>query len=240
MWRELIDAIAASGRCAIAPDLPGFGATPADPPGTWERHVEALERFRMELGIERLVLVVHDWGGLVGIRWACEHPDALAGLVVANTGFFPDGKWHGFAKMLRTPGQGEEIAAALTPELLGQTLRAQCSAFTEEAIADYVRCAETEEGRRGMLELYRSGDFEKIAAYDGCLGAMAVPALALWGADDEFAPIPGAYRFAKELPDCEVVAIEGAGHFVFAEEPERCTEAVLSLLARVDQAVGPS
>ena len=44
-----------------------------------------------------------------------------------------------------------------------------------------------------------------IVASGGCLAARRVPALALWGANDEVAPIAGAYRFKKALPDCEVV-----------------------------------
>src|SRR6476646_3991614 len=64
MWRSVLSALADAGRRAIAPDLPGFGDSPPDPPGTWERHNEALERFRRELGLERVALLVHDWGGL--------------------------------------------------------------------------------------------------------------------------------------------------------------------------------
>ena len=66
--------------------------------------MESVERFRRELGIERCVPVVHDWGGLIGLWWACEHPDAVEALVISSTGFFPDGRWHGMAKALRSPG----------------------------------------------------------------------------------------------------------------------------------------
>ena len=45
-----------------------------DPSGTWERHTERLEEFREQLEIDTCVLVVHDWGGLIGLRWACDNP----------------------------------------------------------------------------------------------------------------------------------------------------------------------
>ena len=93
MWRHLLPALASAGRRALAPDLPGFGDSPPDPPGTYERHVEAVERFRRDIGLDRAVLLVHDTGGLIGLRWACDHPDAVAGLVITNTGFFPDLEW---------------------------------------------------------------------------------------------------------------------------------------------------
>ncbi len=76
MWRHLLPALASSGRSALAPDLAGFGDTPLDPPGTLERQVGLVESFRQRIGLDCVVLVVHDTGGMVGLRWACEHPDA--------------------------------------------------------------------------------------------------------------------------------------------------------------------
>ena len=74
MWRHLMPVIAECGWRAVAPDLAGMGDSEPDPPGTWERQVEALERFRNDRGVERCVPVLHDWGGLIGLAWACEHP----------------------------------------------------------------------------------------------------------------------------------------------------------------------
>ena len=224
MWRDLIPAIAATGRRAIAPDFPGYGDSAPDPPGTWERHVEALERFRRGLGIERAALVMHDWGGLIGLRWACEHPEAVESLVLSNTGFFPDGKWHGMAQVMRSE-QGEELIDNLTREAFFAMIGDSSPGITDDALAEYWKGLATPERRRGAIELYRSGDFEKIAACDGCLASMEVPALVLWGAKDEFAPVAGAYRFRKELRNPELVVLEDAGHFVFEDEPERCAEA---------------
>ena len=80
------------------------------------------------------------------------------------------------------------------------------------------------------LEQYRSGDFEKLEPYQGKLAELGVPTLLLWGGDDDFAPVAGAHRFQKEIPGSELVVIEGAGHFVFQDEPERAAEAVGAFL----------
>jgi haloalkane dehalogenase len=230
MWRHLMPAIAATGQRAVAPDLLGYGDSPPDPPGTWEHQVEALEEFRREAGLERSVVIVHDWGGLIGLRWACEHPDAVAGLVVSNTGFFPAGKWHGMAQALRTEGQGEELMANLTREAFGMLLRDGGRGFDDAAIDEYFKAFTTEEGRRGPLELYRSGNFEKLIPYQGRLAELGVPMLILWGEDDEYAPVAGAYRFNKEVPGSKLVIVEGAGHFVYEDDPERCAREVVSFL----------
>jgi haloalkane dehalogenase len=231
MWRSVIVALAEVGRRALAPDLPGFGDSPPDLPGTWERHVEALERFRRGLGLDRAVLVLHDWGGLIGLRWACEHPDAVAGLVISATGFFPDGKWHGMARALRTRGEGENLVQSMTREGFAQMLTAVSRGFDRSVADEYWKAFETEAGRQGILDLYRSGDFEKLAQYEGRLAQLGVPALLLWGEDDVFAPLAGARRFQREIPGAKLVAIEGAGHFVWADEPQRCAEEVVEFLA---------
>ena len=118
MWRHLLPGLASAGRRALAPDLPGFGDAPPDPPGTFERHVEAVERFRRQVGLDRVVLVVHDTGGLIGLRWACDHPHAVTGLVITNTGFFPDIEWIEIAKTMRTPIQGEALVDSLSRGML--------------------------------------------------------------------------------------------------------------------------
>ncbi len=235
MWRHLLPAIAAAGRRAVAPDLPGYGDSPPDPPGTWERQVEAVERFRMALGLERVALVVHDWGALIGLRWACDNAGVASALVVASAGFFPDAKWHGMAKVLRTEGEGEELVSNLDRTGMARMLRAVGRGFGEQAIDEYFKAFTTEDGRRGILELYRSGDFErKLEPYRGRLAELGVPMLALWGDDDVFAPTAGAYRFQKEVPSTDVVVVEDAGHFVFEDDPDRCAREVVAFLERVE------
>lgn len=230
MWRAALAALADGGFHALAPDLPGYGDSPAEPPGTWERHVEALERLHDQRALGPVALVMHDWGCLIGLRWACEHPEKVTALVVSSGGFFPDGKWHALAERMRTPGEGERLIEELRPEDFGALLSAACPAIDERALAEYVKCFGDADRRRGQLELYRSGDFGKIAAYD--LGIFNVPVLILWGEDDAFAPLAGARRFERELRNTELVLIEGAGHFVWEDEPQRTARELSAFLTR--------
>ncbi|HEY8582381.1 MAG TPA: alpha/beta hydrolase [Capillimicrobium sp.] len=234
MWRDVLQPIAAAGWRATAPDLAGFGDSPVDPPGTWTRHVEGLERFRAEAGLqEPLVLVVHDWGGLIGLRWACDHPEAVRGLVISDTGFFSDGKWHDLAAAMRTPGTGEELVANMNRDGLAAALGQLSPGMTDDAIDDYARCLEDDARKANVLELYRSGEFEELEAYEGKLGALGVPTLVLWGENDPFAPVASAERFTSEIPDSRLVVVEGAGHFVFADAPQRCADELVSFLAEL-------
>lgn len=231
MWNRLLVAAAESGRRAIAPDLPGFGDSAAVPPTTWERLVESVEAFVAELDLDPVVLVVHDWGGLIGLRWACEHPVRVDSMVISNTGFFPDGKWHGMAEGLRTKGTGEQMLEAMDRDGFGALLASLSDGFEEAAIDHYWSSLGTPEGRQAVLDMYRSGDFEKLAPYEGRLAAIGAPALLLWGEDDPFAPLAGAHRLAKEVPGSRVHVVAGARHFVHADAPEECAEVIVSFLA---------
>ncbi len=230
-WRAVLPALAACGWRALAPDLPGYGDSAVDPPGTWERHVDALERFHAALGLGPVALCVHDWGGLIGLRWACDHPGvAASALVISNTGFFPDGKWHGMAQTFRTEVQGEAAIGAITREVVAAVLRQASPRLPDAAIDEYWKCLADEARRRGALELYRSGDFEKLLPYAGALAALDVPTLVLWGAQDEFAPLAGARRLQAEIPGAELVVLEDAGHFVMEDEPERFASEIAAFL----------
>lgn len=210
-----------AGWRALAPDLPGFGDSPAQPPGTWENQIEHLERFRDELGLGPVALVVHDWGGLIGLRWACDNPQLVRALVISNSGFFPEGRWHDFAEALRRPDDGEQLVENVTRELLAGFLRQASPNLGEDFIDECWKAWGDADRRRGQLELYRSGDFEKLEPYRGRLAELAVPTLLLWGGADQFAPVGGAHRLNKQIPHAELVIVEEAGHFLAEDAPER-------------------
>jgi haloalkane dehalogenase len=231
MWRHLLETVADAGWQAVAPDLPGYGDSPYAGSGAWQAHIDAVDAFHREQELGEVVLVVHDWGGLIGLRWACEHPELIRAMVISNTGFFPDGKWHGMAQALRTSGQGEDLVDAIDREGFGGMLRAVSPNLDDRSIDEYFKAYGSPERRRGQLELYRSGEFAELEDYD--LVAVGAPALILWGEDDPFAPVAGAHRFAKELPDAELVVVGGAKHFVFDDEPEACSASVRAFLERV-------
>ena len=60
-----------------------------------------------------------------------------------------------------------------------------------------------------------------------------MPVLLVWGDRDEFSPVAGAHRLARELPGAELAVIEDAGHFVWEDEPGRTADALLDFLGRL-------
>ncbi|MDX6582380.1 MAG: hypothetical protein QOI10_1564 [Solirubrobacterales bacterium] len=232
MWVPLIEALAAAGRRGLAPDLYGFGDSTEFGPATFENSLERFGEWIEALGLERIALVVHDWGGFIGLAWACDHPELVDALIVSNTGFFADGKWHGAAKALRSE-QGEELIGALDRDGFAALLNSTGEVFDEADLDAYWAPFAEDAGGRGQratLDFYRSMDMEKLEPWQGKLAGIGAPALLLWGADDRFAPLAGATRFEREIPGARLEAIEGCGHFVFDEQRDRCVPEAVGFL----------
>jgi len=89
LYRNLVTALRNTHRC-IVPDHLGCGLSdkPQDYPYRLQSHIDNLTALLDQLQIEKCVLVVHDWGGAIGMGWAGSHSDRVAGLVVLNTAAF--------------------------------------------------------------------------------------------------------------------------------------------------------
>jgi pimeloyl-ACP methyl ester carboxylesterase len=111
-WEEFVAQAGQSGR-AVALDMPGFGH--ADKPDNFDYTVSGYARHLAgclsELGIRRVHLVMHDFGGPWGLAWAVDHPDAFASAAIINSGIWPDYRWHIFARIIRKPILGELLMA---------------------------------------------------------------------------------------------------------------------------------
>ncbi len=89
LYRRMITGLRGRYRC-IAPDHLGCGLSdkPGDYPYRLRDHIGNLESLLDHLAVRKCVLVMHDWGGAIGMGWAGRHPERVAGLVVMNTAAF--------------------------------------------------------------------------------------------------------------------------------------------------------
>jgi pimeloyl-ACP methyl ester carboxylesterase len=234
-WEDIAPEVARFAR-VIAPDMPGFGR--ADRPrdfdytiGGYAEHLDGLLRAR---GIARAHLVLHDFGGGWGLRWAAKHPKQVASITLINCGIMPGYRWHIFARIWQTPGIGELFQLISSAGAVRRTFKAQKpKPMPDHFIERVLRYADWGH-KRAVLKLYRSA--RKLEAQYPTLEEAAqfaeTPACVLWGADDPFLPVRYAELQRQFLPRAEVHSLPGLGHWPFVDDLDAVREPLLAFLRR--------
>jgi haloalkane dehalogenase len=235
LYRKMIPPLAAVGRC-IAPDYFGFGRSDKPTERSWysyDRHVASITRLVEELDLRRITLVVQDWGGPVGFRFAVENPERVARLVVMNTGIgarAPSDEWLRFQSFMRRVGT--EIVA-------GQLIRLSLVQPTsDEIIAAYDAPFPVPESRIGIVqfpELVATSSEHPSAptmlVVRERMRELDRPTLVLFSDSDPIFTRRAAELMAELLPNAELdPPVEGAGHFLQEDRGEVLGERIAAWL----------
>ena len=233
-WTALVDRVGAFGR-AVAPTMPGYGS--ADKPENFDYTVQGyarhLEGIIQELGIRRVHLVLHDFGGLWGLAWAAAHPDEFASVTLVDIGVLPDYRWHYLARIWRAPVLGELFMATSTRPAFHLLFKHGNPRGLPKEMINRMYDDFDSGTRRAVLELYRSTDAEDIAQkLAAALRPLDRPALVIWGAHDPYLPVRYAERQREVFPQAEVAILAHSGHWPFADDPDRVADLIIPFLRR--------
>jgi len=228
-YRHLIRALSGRHRC-LAPDHLGFGLSerPAEFAYTPEAHARVLAEFVDRLGLERFTLVVHDFGGPIGLPLALERPERIRGLVLLNTWMWSLADDADLARKARLAGGGlgrflyrrfNFSLRAITPSAYGDRRK-----LTPAIHRQYLAPFPDADGRGRVLWALARSLLGSSAYYDSLWQRRdrlaALPALILWGMrDSAFRPHLLA-RWRSTLPQAQVVELAEAGHWPHEEAPE--------------------
>ena len=229
IWDGVIDRVSKSRTC-VAPDLPGFGGSeiPVDHDFSLEAQARWVDAFADAAKIdEPVTLVVHDVGGAHGFAWAVKHPERVARIVVTNTAFSPEFRWHFWARVWRAPLLGELSMALMSYPLFARETKKSRRATDLEIRESYDRI--TPRMKRGVLAWYRKMDPEVFEGWSKKLVAVVreKPCAVRWGDRDPYIP----KRFADSFGTKDVKHYPENGHWLLAERPDAIADAVLSLTA---------
>jgi cis-3-alkyl-4-acyloxetan-2-one decarboxylase len=254
LFRHLIAALRTTHR-VIAPDHMGFGKsdTPQNRTYWLQDHIDNLESFVLGLDLRNVTLVMHDFGGPVGMGLAARHPDRISRIITAN-GPTPFGQpdlservmanarvspWFQWITRAESRGQLETVLGELEFNILstlklngfenhaiinGTWLRAYGSRFAEPAA-----CA----GAIGWAKGFATGA-HRFEQPDAAAKAelASKPALAIWGQADRtlhaehFLPL-----FTAAFPGAEIQELAGVGHYCFEDAPERVAAVIRHFLS---------
>jgi haloalkane dehalogenase len=220
LYRKVIPQLTPVAR-VVAPDYFGFGRS--DKPVergwyTYDRHYASVERFVEQLGLQRLTVVVHDWGGPIGLRLAVARPERVARLVILNTGIgaggAPSETWLRFRELVRSVG------TELRP---GRLVQFSCvTELPDEVVAAYDAPFPVPESMTGVLMFPELVPTERdhpsaaaMLAVREALRAWEKPALVLWSDSDPIFSPSAAERFVELIPGATLgELVTGAGHFL--------------------------
>ncbi len=225
-WTGLLAGIETMRR-AVAFDLPDFGQSVA-PEGfahTVPEYAAFLDRAFGELGIERAHLVLHDFGGPIGLEWARGNLNRVAGVTLINTGILPGYRWHRAARIWQSPLVGEFAQAVLTRQVFRRAIKKPEPRGLPDEFVDGMYDNFDRRTRRAVLDLYRdardvSGWSEAITPV---LAAADLPAMVIWGAADPYLPVTFAERQRRAFPSAGIHTLADSGHWPFIDDPPAVT-----------------
>ena len=239
LYRKMVPILATAGHRVICPDLVGFGRS--DKPTrredhTYARHVEWMRALAFDnLDLQRLTLVGQDWGGLIGLRLAAEHPERFSRLVVANTGLptgdipMPDIWWRFRETIQRQPSLdiGRFVQSGCRRQMSDAVRAAYNAPFPDETY-----CA----GPRAMPGLVPTAPDDPAAPANrsawATLSKSPTPMLVAFSDGD---PITGAMAliFQRQMQGAQGIdhpVITGAGHFLQEDAGEELANYIVEFL----------
>lgn len=227
-WRAVIDALRATHRC-IAPDHLGFGLSekPSDARLTPRDHAERLRAFVEALDLRDVTLVVHDFGGPIGIPIALDLPERISRIVVANSFMWPNGDDYAARRLdrvIRSPlGRFLYLWLSFGPRFLLPSCFGDRSKLTKPIHRHYIEPFARRRDRTATYAmacaLLGADEF-----YDSLWRRRAelsrVPMTIVWGEKDPAFTERHLARWESAFPHAQVVRLPDTGHFVAEESPE--------------------
>jgi haloalkane dehalogenase len=220
LWRKVIPPVRDAGFRCLAPDLVGFGRS--DKPTdinfySYDRHCELAATLLGDLDVRGATVVVHDWGGPIGLRLAVEHPERIERLVILDTGLFT-----GHQRMSDAWVAFRDFVARTEDLPVGMLVRRACKTDPGDAVtaaydAPYHEIPAKAGARAFPLLIPRTPDAPGAEAgqrVHAALRADRRPTLLLWADSDPVLPLSTGERFAESIGRAAPRTIPGASHFL--------------------------
>lgn len=237
LWRKVIPPVHGAGFRCIAPDLAGFGRSDKPTDFEWysyDRHVDLSATLFEDLDLRDATVVVHDWGGPIGLRLAVENPERISRMVIMDTGLFTGAQpmsdaWKTFRDFVE---RTEDLPIAMLVR------NAVARGMDDDVAAAYDAPFPTPESKAGArafpLMLPTTPDAPGAAAGKRVLEALRSddrPKLHLWADADPVIPFHVGERFAAAINAEPPEKIENASHFLQEDAGEQIGERIAAWLA---------
>jgi pimeloyl-ACP methyl ester carboxylesterase len=235
MWRRVLEGLGADARL-LAPDLRGFGWTEAPGQG-YDGETFAADQVGLldALGIERALVIGHDWGGWTAMLLGLLHPDRVTRIIVCNAPHpwprlsprLAAESWRSwYTWVIATPGLGRR---ALERGWIARKILTRGNVgvpFTDAEVALYVNSLRETARAEAIVQLYR---YYQRALRDTLAqrwrdARLSIPTLLLFGARDRYVSPRLLDGHERHADDMRVELVAGSGHFLVDELPDLVIE----------------
>ena len=239
-FRNQIKILSQKYRC-IAPDHIGFGLSTKSEDYDYStmNHVRTLNSFIHHLNPGRFHLVVHDFGGPIGLGYALDHPEMIKSITVINTWLWnceEDPEFLRFSKILKSP-----LLPILYKYLNFSPRYLLPNSFGNKKLSSSLRAQYTGpfkkiNERKGTLAFAQSllkdqNWFEEL--WSRADSIRSLPSMFIWGMKDKFVKPHYLEKFLKKFNPTKVVQLNDCGHFPQEEEAEKVSQALLEFYAKL-------
>jgi haloalkane dehalogenase len=226
LWRHVIPPVRDAGFRCIAPDLVGFGRSDKPKDVGWysyDRHTAFAASLFEDLDLRDATIVVHDWGGPIGLRIAVEHPEYVARMALMDTGLFT-----GHQRMSDNWLRFRDFVARVDDLPVSLLVRRACKTDPgDEIAAAYDAPFPTPESKAGAIAfpalIPLTPDAEGGAAGQRVVDALRGDKrakLLLWADSDPVLPVETGRAFAAALGSELAHVVGDAGHFLQEDQGE--------------------
>lgn len=230
-YRNLVRALAPKLRCVV-PDHVGMGLSekPQNYPYTLATRIEDVAALVARLGLKRVHLIVHDWGGAIGFGWAVKHPEMVGRIVVLNTAAFLSPHLPARIGICKAPGLGALLVRGCNGFAWPATWMAMHRRkLTAEEKAGYLFPYGSWANRVAVHAFVRDipmtpahPSYRTLQEIEQGLGALREkPMRIVWGGADFCFHRKFYERWVNEFPQAEAHYLDTAGHYVLEEITER-------------------
>ena len=241
-YRNLVRAQRERRRCVV-PDHIGCGLSDNPQSGypyTLEARIQDLESLVAELGLENITLVVHDWGGAIGLGFAGRHPELIKRIVLLNTGAFRSDMMPPSIDLCRVPVIGPALVRGLNGFALVAQIRAAARPFPADVRRGYLAPYGSWRDRVAIQRFVEDipmtpahPSYETLYGVEQNLPLLAgIPKMLIWGEQD-FCFNPEFRRAFEHIwPEIESNPLDSASHYVLEDESELCLALIDDFLER--------
>ncbi len=238
-WREVVKQFEDRHR-VVVPDHIGCGLS--DKPQDWsyrlQDHVENLERLVEHLDLRDIVLVVHDWGGAIGMGLATRQPSRIKGMVVTNTAAFRSHEIPPSIASCRIPVLGSLAVRGLNGFAWAATWKAVAHKLPQDVKDGLLHPYDSWANRIATLRFVEDIPLDpRHPSYDtlvdierGLSGLTDRPMMILWGEDDFCFTPTFREEWERRFPMASVQSWQDVGHYVMEDAPQRVVGALETFL----------